>query len=278
MEHWRMTGLSGPDGEDSSGGSNRSSEVTTLMSQLPLVRINNGFQITWPPPPLPPSTSSSAVATPVTPTQPDGFGVAAAVAAASIDHSPKCFGHQRVFQWPVPPVKSLNQSVKVAPVPAQNKPQIINQARPPRPTSLDDAQDWYWIEEFPRAAGLEPGTGNMTTWFHGAITRQEAERRLMADQPTGAFLARLTERLWGYALSVRNPAGGVSHFLIDAGERTRRTNSSRKYTLLGSTDPPHKSLRKFIFFLHLLINFLFLGSLFSILLQDTIFLIPLQVS
>ena len=251
MEHWRMTGLSGPEGEESlcTSGSSRSTEPTTLMSQLPLVRINNGFQITWPPPPLPPSTSSSAVVTPVTPTQPDGF----AAAAASMDHSPKCFGHQRVFQWPVPPVKSLNQSSKLAP-PAQsaaaaiqNKPQIVNQARAPRPTSLEDAQDWYWVEEFPRAAGLEPGTGNMTTWFHGAITRQEAERRLMADQPTGAFLARLTERLWGYALSVRNPAGGVSHFLIDAGERTRRTNNSRKYTLLGSADPPHKSLRKFIF-------------------------------
>ena len=75
----------------------------------------------------------------------------------------------------------------------------------------------------------------------GAITRAEAESRL-ANQPTGAFLARLTERLWGYALSVRNPAGSVSHFLVDAGQRRRH----KKYTLLGSTDPPQKSLRKSI--------------------------------
>jgi len=73
----------------------------------------------------------------------------------------------------------------------------------------------------------------------GAITRPEAEIRL-TNQPTGAFLVRLTERLWGYALSVRNPAGSVSHFLVDAGQRRRH----KKYTLLGSTDPPQKSLRK----------------------------------
>jgi hypothetical protein len=79
----------------------------------------------------------------------------------------------------------------------------------------------------------------MSAWFHGAISRWEAERRL-TNQPAGAFLARLTERLWGYAISVRNPSGSVSHFLIDAGEK----RSHKKYTLLGSTDPPHKSLRK----------------------------------
>ena len=77
----------------------------------------------------------------------------------------------------------------------------------------------------------------------GAITRSEAENRL-ANQPNGAFLARLTERLWGYALSVRNPSGSISHFLIDAGEKRRH----KKYTLLGSSDPPHKSLRKFLRF------------------------------
>lgn len=108
-----------------------------------------------------------------------------------------------------------------------------------KPENLESAQDWYWTEEFPRAAGLEPGTGHMSVWFHGAVSRTEAERRL-TDRPVGAFLARLTERLWGYALSVRNPQGGVSHFLIDAGT----ARSHRKYTLLGSSDPPHKSLRK----------------------------------
>ncbi len=109
-----------------------------------------------------------------------------------------------------------------------------------KPGNLEAAQDWYWTQEFPKAAGLEPGTGHMSVWFHGAISRAEAERRL-AERPTGAFLVRLTERLWGYALSVRNPAGGFSHFLIDAG--TARNH--QKYTLLGSSDPSQKSLRKF---------------------------------
>ena len=74
----------------------------------------------------------------------------------------------------------------------------------------------------------------------GAISRSEAEARLV-NQPTGAFLARLTERLWGYALSVKNATGHVSHFLIDAGEKW---HAHTKYTLLGSPDPPQKTLRK----------------------------------
>lgn len=44
---------------------------------------------------------------------------------------------------------------------------LEKQQRPMKPADLEAAQDWYWTEEFPRASGLEPGTGNMTTWFHG---------------------------------------------------------------------------------------------------------------
>jgi hypothetical protein len=245
------------------------SSSPAYLSSLPLFNhraIKTGIQLTWPPPPLPQSPSSSATATPVTPTlpplpttssEPQCQHLHPPHLPAHNGNSPKCFGHQRIFQWPIPALKLANKSPKpAAPHPLQRNnsttqpsPSAGTEAtskpswRPSKPSNLEDAQDWYWTEEFPLAAGLEPGTGNMSAWFHAAISRWEAERRL-TNQPTGAFLARLTERLWGYAISVRNPSGSVSHFLVDAGEK----RSHKKYTLLGSTDPPHKSLRKSIGF------------------------------
>lgn len=219
-----------------------SSSSPAYLSALPLFnhRVKNGIQLTWPPPPLPHSPcSSSATATPVTPTLPP-IPTVECHQQGNNGHSPKCFGHQRVFQWPVPALKlAKSPPVRNGSTPIERR--ETKPWRPAKPANLEDAQDWYWTEEFPLAAGLEPGTGNMSAWFHGAISRWEAERRL-TNQPTGAFLARLTERLWGYAISVRSPAGNVSHFLVDAGEK----RSHKKYTLLGSSDPPHKSLRKFI--------------------------------
>lgn len=216
LEHWKLTGIP--------AGSSPTSPT-------------GGIQLTWPPPPLPQSScSSSATATPVTPTLPPlpaGFGDDPAIQHSS----PKCLGHGPTFKWPVPPTNRPIPPVRKSSsaVPATS---VLTSLKP---ANLEAAQDWYWTEEFPRAAGLEPGTGNMSAWFHGAVSRAEAERRLV-DRPVGAFLARLTERLWGYALSVRNPSGGVSHFLVDAGGGRR--GHHRKYTLLGSPDPPHKSLRK----------------------------------
>ena len=205
------------------------------LSALPLfnhrTRNGNGIQVTWPPPPLPHSpSSSSATATPVSPTLPP-------LAETNNGHSPKCFGHQKVFQWPVPPLR-MPKSPPVERKPAKESPERA--WRPIKPANMEDAQNWYWTEEFPAAAGLEPGTGSMSAWFHGAISRSEAERRL-ANQPAGAFLVRLTERLWGYAVSVRAPTGNISHFLVDAGER----RSHKRYSLLGSSDPTHKTLRKY---------------------------------
>ncbi|KZS07638.1 Uncharacterized protein APZ42_028748 [Daphnia magna] len=276
LEHWRLTGMSSSspveEGTTQLNNSNpsiviepsSSSPSPAYLSSLPLFNhraIKTGIQLTWPPPPLPQSPSSSATATPVTPTLPplpatstDGCHHLHAPQGPSHNgHSPKCFGHQRIFQWPIPALKLANKRPKQAVQPQQDntthplggteqrKETGKPSWRPAKPANLEEAQDWYWTEEFPLAAGLEPGTGNMSAWFHAAISRWEAERRL-TNQPAGAFLARLTERLWGYAISVRNPSGNVSHFLIDAGEK----RCHKKYTLLGSNDPPHKSLRELI--------------------------------
>ena len=257
LEHWRLTGMSGTTSTEEEtvvpveqASTSSASSSPAYLSSLPLFnhRVKNGIQLTWPPPPLPHSPCpSSATATPVTPTLPPLPAVEQPQQQPVHNgHSPKCFGHQRIFQWPVPALK-LAKSPQViqrtgssGSTPAMER-REIKPWRPVKPANLEDAQDWYWTEEFPLAAGLEPGTGNMSAWFHGAISRWEAERRL-TNQPAGAFLARLTERLWGYAISVRNPSGSVSHFLIDAGEK----RSHKKYTLLGSSDPPHKSLREYI--------------------------------
>ncbi len=49
----------------------------------------------------------------------------------------------------------------------QRSESLKEKRRSAKPANLDAAQDWYWIEEFPRGSGIEPGTGNMSTWFHG---------------------------------------------------------------------------------------------------------------
>ena len=40
-------------------------------------------------------------------------------------------------------------------------------------------------------------------WFHGIITRRQAEQRLV-DKPNGTFLIRVSESQFGYSLSFRS--------------------------------------------------------------------------
>ena len=50
-------------------------------------------------------------------------------------------------------------------------------------------------------------------WFHGVITRQESER-LLSNKKRGAFLVRVSERVWGYTISYKD-IGRCKHFLVD---------------------------------------------------------------
>ena len=61
----------------------------------------------------------------------------------------------------------------------------------------------WWIR-MERAKGIHvDASGNVYPWFHGLISRVEAEDYLF-DQPSGAFLVRVSERVHGYALSFRH--------------------------------------------------------------------------
>lgn len=67
----------------------------------------------------------------------------------------------------------------------------------------------------------------------GLITRLEAES-LLLDQPDGTFLVRLSERIWGYAISYK-ASDKCKHYLVNAGI---------SYRFLGKNQIEHKTLGK----------------------------------
>uniref|UniRef100_A0A674GC41 SH2 domain containing 4B n=1 Tax=Taeniopygia guttata TaxID=59729 RepID=A0A674GC41_TAEGU len=115
--------------------------------------------------------------------------------------------------------------------------------RPSRPFSRDVIIRWFKEEQIPRRAGFERNTNRIAQWFHGIISRQEAEELLM-NKSEGAFLVRVSEKIWGYALSYRQQ-NGFKHFLVDA--------SGDFYSFLGVDPNRHPTLTDLIdFHKHLL--------------------------
>lgn len=70
--------------------------------------------------------------------------------------------------------------------------------------------------------------------FAGLITRQEAEN-ILANKKTGTFLCRISERLWGYAITYR-AFDKCKHYLVDA--------SNGHYQFLGNNQINHNTLGK----------------------------------
>ena len=70
----------------------------------------------------------------------------------------------------------------------------------------------------------------------GAISRQEAER-LLEGKEQGSYLVRISERVWGYTISLKDPAR-YKHFLIDA--------SLENYQFFGNDQRTHESLNDLI--------------------------------
>ncbi|XP_077678757.1 SH2 domain-containing protein 4B isoform X1 [Eretmochelys imbricata] len=110
--------------------------------------------------------------------------------------------------------------------------------RPSRPNSREILIHWFKEEQLPRRAGFERNTCAVAPWFHGIISRQEAEELLM-NKSEGAFLVRVSEKIWGYTLSYRQQSG-FKHFLVDA--------SGDFYSFLGVDPNRHATLTDLIDF------------------------------
>ncbi|CAG9129539.1 unnamed protein product [Plutella xylostella] len=114
-----------------------------------------------------------------------------------------------------------------------------------KPPNREAVIEWFRNYELKRGVGLDENKKPMN-WFHGLITRSESEA-LLATQPAGRFLVRVSERVWGYAVSLRG-AGGTGgagaaggrckHFLVEA--------VGANYRLLGAQQRLHASLADLI--------------------------------
>jgi len=133
--------------------------------------------------------------------------------------------------------KNLRTSDALLPVLNQGKAtslkEAIRQARPPRPVNRDAIVQWYINVEMPKGTGFDPKTNLPARWFHGIISRTEAED-LLSDKPQGAFLVRVSEKIWGYTISYVIGAGKSKHFLVEV--------IPDGYQFLGTNQVVHKTL------------------------------------
>ncbi|KAK2871542.1 hypothetical protein QQF64_002746 [Cirrhinus molitorella] len=90
-------------------------------------------------------------------------------------------------------------------------------------SSRDHIIRWFKEEQLPLRAGFQRDQSRIAPWFHGIISREQAEALLNEGEP-GYFLVRVSERIFGYVLSFRS-SEGIKHLLIDASENC--------YMLLG---------------------------------------------
>lgn len=98
-------------------------------------------------------------------------------------------------------------------------------SRTTRPTTETDVINWFRNVEKPKGIGRD-ASGRLQPWFHGLISREESER-LLAGQPVGAFLVRVSTRIFGYTLTFVDK-DRFKHFLIDF--------SDGLYTVFGGAE------------------------------------------
>uniref|UniRef100_A0A7I4YG64 SH2 motif domain containing protein n=1 Tax=Haemonchus contortus TaxID=6289 RepID=A0A7I4YG64_HAECO len=110
---------------------------------------------------------------------------------------------------------------------------IKNLPRPPKPKSRSAIVDWFRRDEWPRGTGQDPKTKMPAPWFHGIISRDQAEI-LLQDKPTGSFLVRVSERIWGYTVSYVVGDGTFKHFLVE--------RIPEGYQFLGTNQVVHDQL------------------------------------
>jgi len=110
---------------------------------------------------------------------------------------------------------------------------VPNSSKPP---SKKAVIEWFRAKEIPRRAGFEQNKNAIAAWFHGLITRQEAEI-LLNKEPVGSFLVRISERIWGYAITYKD-FDCCKHYLVDA--------SNGHYKFLGANQISHNTLSELV--------------------------------
>jgi myosin-3 len=103
------------------------------------------------------------------------------------------------------------------------------QAPPPMP-ELSEAElkrqqsiSWFQSKELPKGAG-QAADGTVLPWFHGLISRKDAET-LLSKREVGCFLVRVSETRFGYTLSYRIRTR-CRHYMVEQDRRGR-------YALVG---------------------------------------------
>uniref|UniRef100_F1KVR0 SH2 domain-containing protein 4B n=1 Tax=Ascaris suum TaxID=6253 RepID=F1KVR0_ASCSU len=134
--------------------------------------------------------------------------------------------------------QSLRTSTSILPALKDTKASSLREAirnlpRPPKPKSRQAIVDWFRIEELARGTGLDPKTHMPAPWFHGIISRDQADA-LLKGKPAGSFLVRVSERIWGYTVSYVVGEGSPKHFLIE--------RIPQGYQFLGTNQVVHKQL------------------------------------
>ncbi|XP_063970526.1 myosin-IIIb-like isoform X1 [Lytechinus pictus] len=94
-----------------------------------------------------------------------------------------------------------------------------------------------WFKET-QSMKLKKDGGTFYPWFHGIITRRQAEE-LLLPKPVGSYLLRVSESRFGYSLSLRG-ADRCKHFMIDQ-------LHNGKYVVVGEPQV-HKTLNDLIKF------------------------------
>lgn len=80
------------------------------------------------------------------------------------------------------------------------------------------------------------------------MSRIETEK-LLADKPAGSFLVRISERIWGYAISYVIGDGNMKHFLVES--------IPDGYQFLGTNQIVHKSLYDLVLYHEVCVCFIF---------------------
>lgn len=95
---------------------------------------------------------------------------------------------------------------------------------------------WYKDVEKEKGSGIGE-SGDFAGWFHGVITRSDADA-LLNGHPPGTFLIRVAESRFGYSLSL-TWSGRSKHFMVDVAKETGQ------YQVIGN-DRTFQSLNELV--------------------------------